>query len=245
MRRVVVLMLLGVVAIGGPSALAYIDGQVNEGAQVFAFHCSTCHGAEGQGLTPEWRATWDQEHQNCWKSTCHGPQHPNTGFQLPREVPALIGQDTLSKYPDGFALHAFIRGRMPYQEPGMLDEDEYWAVTAFLLYANGADLPAAPLDASNAAAAHLKPGNRQQRPLPAVTPAARPVMEASGGSRVTAGSSAAMAAPLAAPTPVSQAPHAQPMRLSSRTIWPVAGIVLAAAVGALVLLTIWAVGRRG
>jgi mono/diheme cytochrome c family protein len=52
----------GLVAI----ALAYTEDQARQGAGVFAFYCSTCHGDRGQGLTDEFRATWAPGDQYCW-----------------------------------------------------------------------------------------------------------------------------------------------------------------------------------
>src|SRR5262245_10545474 len=50
--------------------------QADAGAVLYYYRCMACHGDKGQGLTTEWRAQWDVEHQNCAKSTCHGARHP-------------------------------------------------------------------------------------------------------------------------------------------------------------------------
>ena len=61
--------------------------QADAGAQVYTLVCSACHGDLGQGLTDEWRATWNPSDQNCWQSKCHGLNRPSDGFDLPRYVP--------------------------------------------------------------------------------------------------------------------------------------------------------------
>ena len=133
------------------TALAYTDEQAKQGAQVFASYCSTCHGDRGQGLTDEFRATWPPEDQNCWKSKCHAVNHPPGGFVLPQHVPAITGPDTLANYKTAQSLHDFIIKNMPYQQPGMLNEEQYWQVTAFLIRQRGTPSDDVPLDAANAA----------------------------------------------------------------------------------------------
>src|SRR5512135_961609 len=130
----VLLLSLGVYS----AALAYPPDQAEAGAKIYTARCSTCHGDVGQGLTDEFRMTWAEGDRNCWIPACHGgsPRKPD-GFSIPRVVPALVGPGTLTKFPNALALHAFIAGRMPMQEPGVLTDDEYWALAAFLLRENG------------------------------------------------------------------------------------------------------------
>jgi len=111
--------------------------QADVGAKIYGDWCITCHGDRGQGLTDAWRATWDPAHQNCWQSKCHSLNHPPGGFQLPRHVPAIIGPTTLSEFKTADDLHQFISHKMPFQDPGVLDTDAYWALTAYLLQQNG------------------------------------------------------------------------------------------------------------
>ncbi len=111
--------------------------QADVGARIYGDWCITCHGDQGQGLTDGWRATWDPAHQNCWQSKCHSLNHPPGGFVLPRHVPAIIGATTLSEFKTAADLHEFISHKMPFQDPGVLDTDAYWALTAYLLQQNG------------------------------------------------------------------------------------------------------------
>ncbi len=108
----------------------------DEGAALFQFYCSTCHGDRGQGLTNAWRATWPTEKQNCWQSKCHALNHPPEGFEFPKVVPGVIGVDALRQFSSEEALYHYNRGAMPYWNPGMLSDEEYAAITTFLMRAN-------------------------------------------------------------------------------------------------------------
>jgi mono/diheme cytochrome c family protein len=123
--------------------------QAEAGAVVYYYRCMACHGDRGQGLTVEWRAQWDVEHQNCARSGCHGARHPPEGFTFPKNfAPALVGDNTLSRYENAQSLFDFISARMPYQSPGALAQDEYWQLVAFLLSRRGIHAPR--VDESNA-----------------------------------------------------------------------------------------------
>jgi cytochrome c5 len=124
--------------------------QADAGAKIYGDWCITCHGDRGQGLTDAWRATWDPQHQNCWQSKCHSLNHPPGGFQLPRHVPAIIGETTLSEFKTADDLHEFISHKMPFQDPGVLDDDAYWALTAYLLNQNGLIQAGAEIHLDNA-----------------------------------------------------------------------------------------------
>jgi cytochrome c5 len=124
--------------------------QTDVGAKIYGDWCITCHGDQGQGLTDAWRATWDPAHQNCWQSKCHSLNHPPGGFLLPRHVPAIIGTTTLADFNTANDLHQFISQNMPFQDPGVLDQDAYWALTAYLLQQNGLVQHGAQVGADNA-----------------------------------------------------------------------------------------------
>lgn len=123
--------------------------QADAGAALYYARRMACHGDRGQGLTVEWRAQWDVAHQDCARSTCHGPRHPPEGFSFPKNfAPPLTGAGSLERYADAGALYEFISKRMPYQAPGSLEADEYWALVAYLLRERG--LNVARVDATNA-----------------------------------------------------------------------------------------------
>ncbi|MFQ5611215.1 MAG: c-type cytochrome [Anaerolineae bacterium] len=154
----IVLIPLSLILVAAGAALADSN---SDGAQLYQQWCSTCHGDRGQGLTDEWRATWPEGEQYCWQSKCHASNHPPDGFSFPKEVPAVIGPDTLTKFDTAGQLYAYTRSAMPYWAPNMLSDQEYRAIVTFLVEANysenGIPLEAAPQDLS---AAPLHPAVR-------------------------------------------------------------------------------------
>jgi len=109
---------------------ANFSEQVKRGAEVFADHCSSCHGKGGEGTA---------------------------------EAPALVGPTALPLDPPSGAKHRksqfvtvadvaeFVSTNMPGDAPGSLDAEDYFAVLAFDLKANGIDLGEQKLDAAVAA----------------------------------------------------------------------------------------------
>jgi len=146
--------------------------QADYGAQLYWLHCMPCHGDKGQGLTDEFRATYPPEDNNCWGRGCHGRNPYEDGFTLPTSVPGLIGSGALTKFATVTNLYGFIRAAMPFEDPGVLTEDEYWQVTAFLLRENGIAYTGR-LDASSAAQI-LLPWAQQPTPTPTPLPPAPP-----------------------------------------------------------------------
>jgi len=124
--------------------------QVDYGAEAYRLVCSACHGDVGQGLTSEWLATWNPADQNCWQSKCHAASHPQDGFELPHYVPAIIGPGKLAGFRTAQDLHDYIERTMPWQDPGYLQPEEYWNISAFLVRANGIDPMLEPLTVERA-----------------------------------------------------------------------------------------------
>lgn len=123
--------------------------QADAGAVIYYERCMACHGDQGQGLTIEWRAQWDVEHQNCAKSTCHGARHPSEGFQFPKNfAPAIVGANSLTRFENAQGLFDFVSARMPFQAPGTLTRAEYWELVAYLLQKRGVRV--ARVDETNA-----------------------------------------------------------------------------------------------
>ena len=131
--------------------LPAVPSQADHGAQVYWLSCMPCHGDQGQGLTDEFRATYPPEEEYCWESGCHGANPYESGFTIPKKIPAVIGEQTLAKFTDAAQLHAYIRAAMPFWKPGSLTEDESWRVTAFILRQNDLWNASTELSASNAA----------------------------------------------------------------------------------------------
>lgn len=89
-------------------------GSAKEGKQIFAEKCSYCHGTEGQG-TPADRLVGGQG-------------------TLTTDAPVkTVG----SYWPYATTLFDFVRRAMPLNQPQTLTNDEIYAVSAFILSANG------------------------------------------------------------------------------------------------------------
>lgn len=131
--------------------------QADYGAQVFWLYCMPCHGDKGQGLTDEFRMVYPPDHQDCWKSGCHGNRPYPNGWTLPPIVPRLIGDGALNNFPTAASLHGFISSAMPFQAPGTLDDKLYWQLTAFLVRENGFWNGQGEINASNAAQVLIQP----------------------------------------------------------------------------------------
>ena len=121
--------------------------QVERGALAYYLICMPCHGDWGQGLADGWRAEWGED-QNCWQSKCHASNHPPWGFELPHNIPAVLGSSSLLRFETAADLSTYIQATMPWWNPGVLSTDQGWEVTAYLMHARG------ELDES----AHLEPG---------------------------------------------------------------------------------------
>ncbi len=116
--------------------------QVDIGRNLYYFHCMPCHGDRGQGLTDEWREVWVEDHQNCWARGCHSGRSELAAFYIPRTIPAVIGSpQALGIFGTPEDLFAYLRATQPPQRPGALADEEYWALTSFLLHENGRPLP--------------------------------------------------------------------------------------------------------
>ncbi len=149
--------------------------QADLGATVYYQYCMPCHGDRGQGLTDEFRAIWPEGDQNCWQPKCHGTNHPPGGFELVRYVPPVVGESVVARYQTAAALYAYISERMPWEDPGVLTEEQAWQVTAFLLRANGVETGQEVLGPENAGQVPVASAPRGDAPaLPQATPPEMP-----------------------------------------------------------------------
>ena len=140
--------------------------QLQAGWEVYRLWCSACHAYSGEGLTPAWISTWAPDDQNCWQSKCHHElTHPDDGFFLPHFIPAIVGQGVLDHFGDGPTLYGYVSTLMPYQEPGVLSQDQYYAVLAQVLNMNGIDYGREPLGPATIGAVAL--GSSPAPALPA------------------------------------------------------------------------------
>lgn len=115
--------------------------QLDLGEQTYYQICLACHGNWGQGLTDEWRETGFGGDMNCWQSKCHAANHPPQGFEIPREMPPLLGVGSLSTIGSADQLFQVIIQTMPWWNPGSLSTEEAVNLTAYLMKSRG-ELPA-------------------------------------------------------------------------------------------------------
>jgi mono/diheme cytochrome c family protein len=85
------------------------SGTAVEGAEIYGYQCSVCHGASGS-------------------------EGPITPFVGPNEIwPKPAGRH----WPYATTLFDYIRRAMPFYAPKSLNDDEVYAVTAYILFRNG------------------------------------------------------------------------------------------------------------
>jgi mono/diheme cytochrome c family protein len=137
------LSLLTAVACGGstpaPASAAgssASDDQVAAGGKLYGDNCAKCHGAGGEG--------------NAKAPPVVGknalPLEPRAGAQV-RKTPFHTAGDVLQ----------FVKANMPPTKPGSLTDDEYAAIIAFDLKANGVDLGGKKIDSTTARTFILHP----------------------------------------------------------------------------------------
>ena len=136
--------------------------QVLRGAETYDLVCSDCHGDSGLGIA-EGRLSFDPEHQRCEKChrTFNAPTKANVRLSEKNsfnigEPPALHGEGVLAHFANAATLHAYIRAAMPRYDPGVLSEDEYLDITAFLLELNGLLPEGVTLSEANEASVTLR-----------------------------------------------------------------------------------------
>lgn len=111
--------------------------QFEKGRYLYWLNCMACHGDKGQGLTGEFRSLYVED-QNCWGRGCHGGRVGDQGFPIPQHVPEIISPTgDLNKFTTADSLFGFLRATHPPQHPGILSDDQYWAISAYLLTENG------------------------------------------------------------------------------------------------------------
>jgi cytochrome c len=109
--------------------------QATEGGKLFAKDCAKCHGKAGEGT---------------------------------KKAPPVVGKDALPLDPPATAkirttqfrtaqdVAQFVAAKMPANKPGSLTAEEYYAILAFDLKANGVDVAGKKIDPTTAAAIKLR-----------------------------------------------------------------------------------------
>jgi len=90
-------------------------GTTKQGASIYAAKCAACHGDKGQGI-------------GDFPALVGG-----IGTLASKEPLLTVG----SYWPTATTVFDYIRRAMPYQSAGELSDDEVYALTAWLLSANG------------------------------------------------------------------------------------------------------------
>jgi cytochrome c len=115
-----------------PAALTFA-AQVERGAGLYAANCAGCHGDGGQG-------------------TAKGPAVVGDGV-LPLDPPQSAKHRKV-QFKTALDVFLWVKQNMPAGDPGSLTDDEYVAILAFDLKANGVELDEA-LGAESAAKLEL------------------------------------------------------------------------------------------
>lgn len=114
------------------------------GRNLYWHWCMPCHGDRGQGLTDEFRAIWEPDHQNCWDRGCHGGQVLEEGFQIPTVVPGIANEMHLAHFANVQELSSFLEKTHPPQSPGSLESREYRTIALFVFTMNDRPLIEVP-----------------------------------------------------------------------------------------------------
>ncbi|WP_372624763.1 c-type cytochrome [Falsiroseomonas sp.] len=90
------------------------SGTAQQGEELYVQHCAACHGDFGEGLE-RWPALMGG------RGSLRGPEVRRTVGSYWQHAPAVFD---------------YIRRAMPYPAPQSLSNDEYYAITAYVLYLN-------------------------------------------------------------------------------------------------------------
>ncbi|MBK9168857.1 MAG: cytochrome c [Bryobacterales bacterium] len=90
------------------------SGTAVQGAAIYERRCQRCHGAKGAG----------------------GDESPLVGGQGTLNTPKPL-KTVGSYWPHATTLWDYINRAMPFKEPGLLNPDQVYAVSAYILHLNG------------------------------------------------------------------------------------------------------------
>lgn len=111
-------------------------GSVQEGSALYAQQCASCHGDRGEGKPPLYPALIGRD-----------PRYENFVFGKDPGAVRTIG----NYWPYASTVFDYVRRAMPLTAPGSLTDDQVYAVTAYLLAANGVLPSTATLDSATLA----------------------------------------------------------------------------------------------
>lgn len=121
------------------------SGTTTQGQAIFAQRCASCHGANGEGIPPQYPRLVGRD-----------PRFENFVFAKEPGAVRTIG----NYWPYASTVFDYIRRAMPQTAPGSLTNDEVYALTAYLLAANRVIPMGASLDAASLAAVRMPYADR-------------------------------------------------------------------------------------
>ena len=114
------------------------SGTPEQGASVFLMNCATCHGNDGEGKPP------------LYPQIIGGPRG-SFDFASDPNIPRTIG----NYWPYATTVFDYVRRAMPLTAPRSLTNDQYYAVTAYLLQREGIIQPGTVIDAKSLPAVRM------------------------------------------------------------------------------------------
>ena len=103
--------------------MLYTPQQAQRGQKLYEERCAVCHGARGEGgMVPQ-----------------------RFGQLAGPRVPPVAGPTALAGMQTAGELFGYVQQRMPLDDPGGLTDEQYLAVTAWLLGENGVEPSGEPL----------------------------------------------------------------------------------------------------
>jgi S-disulfanyl-L-cysteine oxidoreductase SoxD len=122
-----IISLLGIVMVAA-TVFAFTAEQASQGKDLYAQYCAVCHGPDARGgLVPQ--------------------QFGQAGG---KKVPPIAGPGALSGMQNALQVYEYSKSRMPLGHPGILEDEQYLAIVAFALQANGIQPDGRPLTAETA-----------------------------------------------------------------------------------------------
>jgi cytochrome c len=114
------------------------SGTPEQGAAVYRVNCATCHGNDGEGHPPLY-------------PQLIGGARGSFNFANDPTITRTIG----NYWPYATTIFDYVRRAMPFGAPRSLTDDQYYAVTAYLLQREGIIQPGTVIDAKSLPAVRM------------------------------------------------------------------------------------------
>ena len=114
------------------------SGTPEQGAAVYRVNCATCHGNDGEGHPPLY-------------PQLIGGRRGSFNFANDPTMTRTIG----NYWPYATTIFDYVRRAMPFGAPRSLTDDQYYAVTAYLLQREGIIQPGTVIDAKSLPAVRM------------------------------------------------------------------------------------------